>query len=418
MTNDYDNVTCNTDIEKANGFANQFASVNDIDTSNEKFLEFHMAVENEIDTWYDTTEASTIINFSDQIRASDPYEYTECNYEDPSIKFINSEDLKEMIKSRNNKMSTGADAITNRMLKVLSPRALIFLTILFNQIINLGYYPANWRRGIVINVHKKGKPRNKFSSYRPIQLLSNLSKILELHISETIIEYHNKFKIFPKQQFAYQSGRSTTHPLVKMSHTIANNLNKTIDTPTFIVTLDFEKAFDLLWVKGLIWKCLRQYNFSNATAKILYNFMRNRTFQTIIHGTKSDHRHVDKGSPQGSSVSAFDFLIYTADFPEPAVENMKSLRYADDVVAIVSDTNVYRAERNINNYLQNVVEYTQKFQLKLNKTKCELLIVLGRWKDIGATTRKKLKEISIKIENVVLEFRYNIQQTIPFQKTC
>lgn len=159
MTNDNNNVTCNTDIEKANGFANQFASVNDIDTSNEEFSEFHMKVEDEIDTWYETTESSTITNFSDQIRASDPYQNMECN----SIKFIDSEDLKEMIKSRNNKMSTGADGITNRMLKVLSPRALIFLTILFNQIINLGYYPANWRRGIVIPVHKKGKPKNRFS---------------------------------------------------------------------------------------------------------------------------------------------------------------------------------------------------------------------------------------------------------------
>lgn len=84
-----------------------------------------------------------------------------------------------------------------------------------------------------------------------------------MHISETILDYNNKFKIFPKQQFAYQGGRSITHPLVNMSHTIANNLNKTSDTPTFIVTLDFEKAFDLMWVKDLIWKC-RQFFYCNS----------------------------------------------------------------------------------------------------------------------------------------------------------
>lgn len=81
---------------------------------------------------------------------------------------------------------------------------------------------------------------------------------------------------------------------------------------------------------------------------------------------------------------------------------METLRYADDVVVIVSDPNVYQAERNLNSYLNNVVQYTYKFKLKLNKSKCELLFVLGRWKDIGKSTRDKLKSISIKIEECVL----------------
>lgn len=131
------------------------------------------------------------------------------------------------------------------------------------------------------------------------------------------------------------------------------------------------------------------YNFSNSTAKLLYNFMKNRSFQAMVHDVKSEVKFINKGSPQGSSVLAFAFLLYTADFSEPQGEKMKSLRYADDVAIVVSDENIYRAERNINQYLRTVTHYTKKFRLKLNKTKYELLIVLGRWKDIGATLRKK-----------------------------
>lgn len=403
MTNDNESSLFSTDEEKANGFAEQFASINHINTDNEEYLEFHMTVEDEVDEWFEQNESSTIVEFSNEIRASDPYCNMACDYQNPSIKFIRPTDLKEIIKSRNNKKSTGGDGITNQMLKVLSPNALIFLTILFNHIINLGYYPKNWRRGVVIPVLKKGKPKNKISSYRPIQLLSNLSKILEKHISDTILDYNRKFKIFPKQQFAYQSGKSTTHPLVKLSQIIANNLNNPSRIPTFIVTLDLEKAFDLLWIKGFIWKCLNKFNFSNATAKILYNFMRERSFQAAVNGNKSVITNLNKGSPQGSSISAFAFLLYTADFPEPDVNSMETFRFADDVAITASDVNVYQAEIDLNRYLRRVIEYTKEFQLKLNKSKCELLIVLGRWKDIGAGVRRRLKDLIIRIEDVLLE---------------
>lgn len=82
---------------------------------------------------------------------------------------------------------------------------------------------------------------------------------------------------------------------------------------------------------------------------------------------------------------------------------MRTLRYADDVALVVSDDNAYRAERNINQYLQEVVKFTKKFRLKLNKTKCELLTVLRQWKDIGATVRKKFKDVEIKIDEHILE---------------
>lgn len=410
MTNELETENYRTNVEKANGFAQQFASVNNIATEeDENEIEFEYEVEQQIDNWYEQLENDTIIEFSDRIRASDPHQSLEYNVEDPSIKFLNSENLKKIIKTRKNKKSSGADGITTKMLKVLNLNSLVFLATLLNHIINTGYYPSKWKLGIVIPVPKKGKARNKVSSYRPIQLLSNLSKLLEKHISDTILDYNEKFKLFPKQQFAYQRGKSTWHPLVSLSHTITNNLNDTIEKPTIIVTLDFEKAFDLLWVKGLIWKCLNRYNFSNATAKILYNFMRNRSFQTSIQGSKSDLKALNRGSPQGSSISALAFLLYTSDFPEPSAQNMKTLRYADDIAIVVSDPNVYNAQNVLNTYLNEVVHYTKKYRLKLNKTKCEMLIVLGRWADIGATMRKKLKSLEIKIDESILECKEEIK---------
>lgn len=131
--------------------------------------------------------------------------------------------------------------------------------------------------------------------------------------------------------------------------------------------------------------------------------MKERSFQATANGNKSVITNLNKGSPQGSSISAFAFLLYIADFPEPDVNSLKTLRFADDAVVIGSDPNVYQAEFDMNTYLRKLINYTKKFQLKLNKSKCELLYVLGRWKDIEAGARKRLKDIIIRIEDVLLE---------------
>lgn len=408
MKNETETISYTTDLQKTNGFASHFEKINNITfTGND--TNFETEVNNEIENWFNANKNNSIVQFSNEMKSSDPYDVHSLPHDDPSIRFIEPGRLKQIVKSRNNKKSTGADGITSKMLKVLSPFALIQLTIIFNNIINLGYFPKTWRHGIVIPVYKKGKNKHHISSYRPIQLLSNLGKLLEKHISDTILNYNDKFKIFPDFQFAYQKGKSTTHPLVILSDTIAKNLGGLNKVPTYVLTLDFEKAFDLLWVEGLIWKCIRLYNFSTPTAKIIYSFMKNRSFQVRLNNCKSETKYIEIGSPQGSSISAFAFLLFTSDFPKPTNENMKKLSYADDTAIIVSEKDVFKAESTINEYLSKVINYTNRFKLKLNKSKCELLVILGRWADIGQYTREKLKIVNIVIEGHKLKLSKEIK---------
>lgn len=96
---------------------------------NEKFEEFHHSVENDIDIWFLNCEATTIVEFPDNIRASDPL--CECRAlwrgsgnKVPGPGILDHTHLKDIINTRNNKKSTGADGLKNQMLKVLSPTAL------------------------------------------------------------------------------------------------------------------------------------------------------------------------------------------------------------------------------------------------------------------------------------------------------
>ncbi|XP_035215014.1 zinc finger protein 716-like [Stegodyphus dumicola] len=69
----------------------------------------------------------------------------------------------------------------------------------FNQIINfmlrLGYFPASWKTAIIAPILKPGKPATDPILYRPVSLLSALSKIAESVILQKVLEYAKDKKL-------------------------------------------------------------------------------------------------------------------------------------------------------------------------------------------------------------------------------
>jgi len=55
-----------------------------------------------------------------------------------------------------------------------------------NQRLRLGHFPTQWKCAEIIVIAKPGKPEAELGSYRPISLLSILSKILEKIILKKI----------------------------------------------------------------------------------------------------------------------------------------------------------------------------------------------------------------------------------------
>ena len=83
------------------------------------------------------------------------------------------------IKNPQNSSSTGPDGISYFHLKLLGPRAIRALTNIFNHSLNNTSIPNIKKVGKIIPILKLNKPPNEPTSYRPISLLCNSSKILE-----------------------------------------------------------------------------------------------------------------------------------------------------------------------------------------------------------------------------------------------
>lgn len=95
-----------------------------------------------------------------------------------SFHFIKAGEVRNFVNNINNKKSCGPDGLSNFITKNLPETAFTFLTIIFNNCINNGYFPTAWKAAKIIPIKKKTDSET-VSDFRPISLLSNIGKVLE-----------------------------------------------------------------------------------------------------------------------------------------------------------------------------------------------------------------------------------------------
>ena len=68
---------------------------------------------------------------------------------------------------------------------------------------------------------------DKCENYRPISLLSNISKIFERIMYNRIWEFLEESNILYEKQYGFRTNHSTTHALLSIIEQIKSNLDKT-----------------------------------------------------------------------------------------------------------------------------------------------------------------------------------------------
>lgn len=289
---------------------------------------------------------------------------------------VSMNSLNNVLKSRANKKSVGTDEIPNVVLKKLSYKAKLVIAMIFNQIFNSGYYPNAWKCAITIPIHKKGKPPNDPNSYRPIALLPCISKVFECVVKDRLVTECIELSVLPPDQFGFSFGRTTTHPLVKFHNDVTFGLNRR--TPTIACSLDVEKAFDTLWIEGLIYK-MHLCGFNQHLCQLILKYLKGRTFIVRVGASTSNPFFIGAGVPQGGVLSALLYNIYLADLPKPPnhISPVQRLQYADDTLLYVSVRNLQDGQNRLNSYLTTLLAYYTKWKIKLNVDKSEAIVFKG-----------------------------------------
>lgn len=267
-----------TDRDKANFLAQKFLTNHEINPINND-ANFISEVKRKTEP---LKNSEFIVHFNDvftaKINRNDNSDITGCIYKANEI-FLTVEKTLKIVKSRNNKKSSGCDNMNNFIIKNLSVKTWEFITILFNHIINSACTPNIWKRATIVPIPKNNQNCNNIEQQRPISMINPISKIIEKHMTEIAQQFCETNNIIPAHQYGFQKHTSTVHSLLNFQNTIIRAVNDGM--PAQAIFLDIEKAFDTVWIEGLIYKML-SFGFDKCICRYFFNYATNRKFAVKI----------------------------------------------------------------------------------------------------------------------------------------
>ena len=272
------------------------------------------------------------------------------------------------------------------VLKNCEPELSYILAKLFNKCLKKSCFPDCWKVSSVVPVFKNVGERSTAKNYRPVSLLSVVSKVFE----KIRIRIHlEKCGLFSDFQYGFRSSRSTADLLTVVSDRIARAFNRS--GATRAVALDISKAFDRVWHAGLLHK-LKSYGISGQIFGFISSFLSNRRLRVVLDGKSSQEYPVNAGVPQGSILGLTLFLLYINDLPDDVICNIAI--YADDTTLYSNLWQQLELASELESDLRDTVDWRKKWLVDFNAGKTQL-VSFDRSKNTGA--------IDVKMDGSVLE---------------
>ena len=232
-----------------------------------------------------------------------------------------------------------------------------------------GVFPSQLKTARVVPVYKEGK-KTDVGNYRPISLLSSLSKIYEKLMHNRIMKFLVQNESLHDLQYGFRPGRSCEHALLKAQDILLDSLNQR--QVSLLLLIDFSKAFDMVEHDILLDK-LEHYGIRGMALQWFTSYLSGRMQFVTINGTDSSVKHMQYGVPQGSILGPLLFIIYINDLPNLS-NTAKFIMYADDANIVISGKNILEVYQQLNKLSLGLVKWVEANGLALNLKKTKYMI--------------------------------------------
>jgi hypothetical protein len=136
---------------------------------------------------------------------------------------------------------------------------------------------------------------------------------------------------------------------------------------TGTVFLDLVKAFDNVWVDGLLFK-LTALNFPSYLVKTISSYLHNRTFEASFQTATSTRRGMRPDVAQGGLISPVLFSLYVNNMPVPS-RHVELALYADATAIIATSRSPALLVSYLEAYFSDLERWLRVWRIAMNVSK-------------------------------------------------
>ena len=279
------------------------------------------------------------------------------------------EEVQKLLASQKLNTASGPDGISSHMLRGTADAIAPTLTTIFNESLSQLRVPDEWKISNVTPILKSGDPSSP-SNYRPISLLSLVSKVLERIVHMRISSFLYANSLLSNCQFGFRPRSSTQEALLSVTRSWFNFLAKHCQVGC--VFFDMKKAFDSVPHDRIILS-LSNIGIRGPLLHWLHDYLSNLRQRVVLDSVASNPVSVTSGVPQGSILGPLLFNIVMNSISKlPLSQNANLILYADDVL-LYKPVDTAEDINQLQQDVDSILKWMSSQGLTANQSKTQLL---------------------------------------------
>ena len=229
------------------------------------------------------------------------------------LPLISTSETLSLLKGLKSSKSNGFDYINNKILKKIKTEISPHITYLINSCIKTSVFPYIFKLIRITPLNKPDKPPTNIASYRPINNLTAIEKVLEQYIITNLNKYLTENNILNKNHYGGRQGHSTTSALLQINNRL--RINYELNLISVLLTTDLTAAYDTV-DHMILTKKLEHYGIRNGELNLIKNYLSDRQQYVSIDTFDSDIIKSDSCSVvQGGKLCGVLYSLYTNEVP-------------------------------------------------------------------------------------------------------